>query len=94
MTMNAQQQDLVPYAPPPEAIAEIRRQITEHVAGSIPPKVTAKRTDVDAHLLEGWRSAAKDPESEIFDWLTVGGANGYSSYAEECRHLPRSGRHA
>ena len=64
---------LEPLRPPPEAISEIRRLITEYVADSIPPKVTAKRTDVDAHLLEGWRSAAKDPESEIFEWSTVGG---------------------
>ena len=65
-----------PLRPPPEAIAEIRRLITEYVADTIPPKVTAKRTDVDAHLLEGWRSAAKDPESEMFEWLTVGGPMG------------------
>ena len=67
---------LGPLRPPPEAISEIRKLITEFVADTIPPKVTAKRTDVDAHLLEGWRSAAKDPESEIFEWLTVGGPMG------------------
>ena len=67
---------LDPLRPPPEAIAEIRQQITDHVADTIPPKVTAKRTDVDAHLLEGWRPAAKDLESEMFDWLTVGGPMG------------------
>ena len=62
--------------PPAEAISEIRRQIVEHVADTTPPKVTAKPTNVDAHLLEGWRAAAKDPETEVFEWLTVGGPMG------------------
>jgi len=48
----------------------------EDVKDHIPTKVTAKRTDVDAHLLEGWRAAAKDPETEMFNWLTVGGPMG------------------
>ena len=46
------------------------------MSDTIPPRVTAKRTDVDAHLLEEWRAAAKDPETEMFDWLTVGGPMG------------------
>ena len=61
-----------PLRPPPEAVNEIRRLISEHVSDHIPAKVTAKRTGVDAHLLEGWRAAAKDPETEMFNWLTVG----------------------
>ena len=62
--------------PPAEAISEIRRQIVEHAADTTPPKVTAKRTNVDAHLLEVWRPGAKDPETEVFEWLTVVGPMG------------------
>ena len=58
---------LEPARPLVEAISEIRRMITEHVADIIPPRVTAKRTNVDAHLFEGWRAAAKDPETKIFE---------------------------
>ena len=65
-----------PLRPPPEAMNTIRNLIIDEVKDNIPPKVTAKRTDVDAHLLEGWRSAAKDPETEMFEWLTVGGPMG------------------
>ena len=67
---------LAPLRPPPEAINKIRSLIFEDVKDHIPAKVTAKRTDVDAHLLEGWRAAAKDPETEMFNWLTVGGPMG------------------
>ena len=40
-----------PIRPPKEAIAEIRRIIVEHTADSTPKVETARRTDVDAHLL-------------------------------------------
>ena len=46
------------------------------MADTIPPKNTAKRTNVDAHLMEGWRAAAKDPETEMFPWLVQGGLMG------------------
>ena len=61
---------LEPIRPPADAIAAIRRLLTEHTATTMPPNNTARRTNVDAHLLEGWRAGAKDPEHQMFTWLT------------------------
>ena len=78
-----------PIRPPAEAVSEIRRLLAEQVADTTPPRVTAKRTNVDAHLLEGWRAAAKDPETEMFGWLTIGGPMGILHIPKNVGHLPR-----
>ena len=67
---------LEPVRPPREAIAEIQRLITESVADTIPPCTTARRANVGARLLEGWRAGAKDPETQMFPWFTQGGSMG------------------
>ena len=61
--------------PPPEAVAAVRSVICEHV-GHVPPTDHERLTKIDAHLLESWRTAAEDPETQAANWCITGSPTG------------------
>ena len=64
--------------PPPEAVDAIRDIIRKHTRQCTPDDSYSHptRTNIHAWLLESWRVAAKDPDDQIYTWLTQGAPAG------------------
>ena len=62
--------------PPQEAIDAIKAILRRHTSHCMPTSRTNGLSSLDTQLLEGWRCAAKHPDSEVCTWLDDGGPAG------------------
>ena len=70
--------------PPPSAVAAVGPLLEEWIGmvrseDERQNQCRTRRTNVDAHLLEAWRAASPDPDSQIYLWLTDGSPTGITS---------------
>ncbi len=75
--------------PPPEAVAAVEKLLIQftNASGADETQLSAK-TRINAILWEDWHSSAKDPDDQIFPWLTQGAPAGILSHPLDARIFP------
>ena len=76
--------------PPPEAVVAVREIIAAACGSQINKPVfnSTCTTNIRASLLESWRKAAGDPDTEVYTWLTEGSPAGIRNSARPCGIFP------